>query len=136
MALRVVVKLLDRGEIVLIETGARHWDAAALRRALSGASWHDMSTDPGYSDFVTDLDAVSARRLYEELLVGYDKWIALYEDIITSHTNKGEFKAADSYAKVCDEDKSQLTALTQIVERAEAEGLKVRILLEEWSSGT
>jgi len=36
---------------------------------------------------------------------------------------------------VGEDDKAQLAALAGIVWRASAEGLRVRILLEEWSSG-
>lgn len=135
MALSTVVKLLDRQGLVLIETNAQHWDAQAVRRELGDARWADFSQVPGFSDFVTDLDAAAAQKLYEYFRASYVKWIALYEGIANSYRSKGEHKLAEDHERVADDDRDQLSALTEIVRRAEAEGLWVRVLLEEWSSG-
>ena len=135
MALSTVVKLLDSHGTSLIETKARHWDADAVRRELENAHWVDVSQDPGFSDFVTDLDPAAALRLHECFRGGYLRWIALYEDLAGSYRSKGELELADDHERVGKDDKVQLAVLAEIVRRAGAEGLRVRILLEEWSSG-
>ena len=135
MALSTVVKLLDSQGTALIETAARHWDADAVRRKLKRAEWIDVSESPGFSDYVTDLDAAAAVRLHEHFRAGYLRWIALYEDLAGRYRKKGELNLAEDHEKVGEDDKAQLAALAGIVWRASAEGLRVRILLEEWSSG-
>ena len=134
MAFSTVVMLLDSQDTVLIETRARHWDNSALTLVLGDVQWVDISQNPGYSDYVTDLDAAAALRLYEYFLPGYRQWIAMNEQNAANHRRKGE-AIAEEYAMVVDADKAQLAALTEIVQRAGAAGLKVRILSEEWSSG-
>lgn len=135
MALSTVVALLGRDGAALIETRARQWDANAVRRELENAHWTDVSQDPGFSDYLTELDATTALRLHEYFRAGYLSWIALLEDLAGSYRSKGEFQFAHDDERVGEEHKAELAALTEIVRRAGAEGLKVRVLLEEWTSG-
>lgn len=135
MALSVVVKLLDADGTALVETKARHWHADSVRRELKDVKWIDVSQDLGFSDLITELDAATALSLHECFRAGYLRWIAYYENTASSYRTEGKIKHADDHAKVGEDDKAQLAALDEIVRRAGAEGLKVRLLLEEWSSG-
>lgn len=135
MAFNVVVKLLDSHGTAMLETTARQWNADAVRRQLEGVKWIDVSQDPGYSDLTAELDASAALRLHEHFGATYRSWITFYAELAQDYRSNGELTDADDHQKVSKDAEAELAALTEIVRRAGLEGLKVSVLLEEWSSG-
>ncbi len=135
MAFNVVVKLLDSQGTALLETTASQWNADDVHGELKDVKWIDVSQDPGYSDLTAELDASAALKLHEHFGATHQSWITFYAEQAQGYRSNGELAHADEHQKVGRDAEAELATLTEIVRRAGVEGLKVSVLLEEWSSG-
>ena len=98
--------------------------------------WVDISTNPSYADWVSNIPIEDFDRLHATFRVAFEGFIEVHRRAAASYARQGHSEMSEAEAKVAAEYSAQLACLDVIAARARTEpGLTIRLKLSDWDSG-